>query len=205
MFTINKHELAIGYISGPGYVQEAVGEGSSRREASATAAREALRARREREYKEADRFSAAELFVYQIRSLWNPRIRQALRDYFAKLEAARIALDSPATCEIRRLPEQLSFVGQRLAIGQSIYMVDSYTGSLVAGTVTRERVNYYRSCECGVVYYDTTFGRTIRSDLDSGFSNIHYFVDESAARDLAVKTLEQRLANVQQQLNKTRG
>ena len=205
MFTINKHELVIGYISGPGYVQEAVGEGSRSLEASVKAAREALIARRQREYKDADRFSAAELFVYRIRSLWNPGIRQALRDYHAKLEAARIALDSPATCDIRRLPEQLSFVGQRLAIWQSIYMVDTHTGVFIAGTVTRERVNYYRSRDCGVAYYDTSFGRTIRSDLDSGFSNIHYFVDESAARDLAVKTLEQRLADVQQQLNKTRG
>ena len=204
MFTIDKQEITIGYVSGPGYVQEAICEGS-RREEAVKAAREALIARRQREYKEADRIGAAALFVYRVRALWNPKIRQALHDYLVKLEAARIALDSPVTCDIRRLPDQLSFVGQRLVIGQSIYMVDSYTGSFVAGKVTIERANYYPHASHGVMYYDTTFGRTIRSDLDSGFSNIHYFVDKSAALDLVVKTLEQRFEDVQQQLNKARG
>jgi hypothetical protein len=126
------------------------------------------------------------LAILRIRSLWNSKLRANLATYFAALKAAEIAVANIPPVEIEYLPDDIPVLGDRLPIGTRVYEFDSYSLRLTVSTVESENIAYYSFHPEGVAAtYELSNGRSVKSDLQSGFSNIkHYLEGEQANLDL---------------------
>jgi hypothetical protein len=141
------------------------------------------------------------LALLRIRSLWNSKLRANLATYFAALKAAEIALDRYPVLSFEYMPDDIPVLGDRLPIGTRVYEFDSYSLRLTVSTVKSEIIAYYSFHPEGVAAtYELSNGRSVKSDLQSGFSNIEYYLDGEQANRRMRDAVTARIEELQELL-----
>lgn len=148
-----------------------------------------------------NRASPIVLAILRIRSLWNSRLRANLATYFAALKAAEIAVANIPPVEVEYLPDDIPVLGDRLPIGTRVYEFDSYSLRLTVSTVESESIAYYSFHPEGVAAtYRLSNGRSVKSDLQSGFSNIEHYLDGDTAKEIMQDSVTARIEELQELL-----
>lgn len=149
----------------------------------------------------ANRFSRAVLAIYKLRSLWNSRIANGLRAWQNKVSQARLAYIAGPTIQWVPLPNQIPVQGDRLAIGTRVYEFDSYSLQLRVATVEAEHIYYYSHNATGsAATYTLSNGRSVKSTLESGFTNIEHYLDSKVANARMRTAVQQRIEELQKQI-----
>lgn len=209
MFTVSKFDIPGYWWAYAGHVEERVGEfleGSGNyflRKQDAIAHAENLETLRlVREYFELkNRITPLALRILRIRSLWNSRLRESVQSYIAKLQEAERALSTVPTVEIHYLPDSIPVQGERIPLGTRVYEFDSYSLQLHVATVESEHIAYYDFHSEGVAAsYRLSNGRSVKSDLSSGFSNIEHYLDAEEANTRMREAVNSRIEELQEQL-----
>jgi hypothetical protein len=141
------------------------------------------------------------LALLRIRSLWNSKLRANLATYFAALKAAEIAVANIPPVEIEYMPDDIPVLGDRLPIGTRVYEFDSYSLQLTVSTVESENIAYYSFHPEGVAAtYELSNGRSVKSDLQSGYSNVTYYLNGSIAKGVMQDAVTARIEELQELL-----
>jgi hypothetical protein len=141
-----------------------------------------------------------ELTIYGIRALWNKNIKALLENYYKDLAEAKAAFYNPPEPHVVLLPQMIHVEGTRLHIGTKVYTVNTYNFSLSEGEVTEEIISYYSSHPDGVLAtYKLDNGKYVKSDLNSGFSNIVFYLQKQEAIAHLDRLLEIRIRELQDQ------
>ncbi len=149
----------------------------------------------------ANRFSRAVVAIYKLRSLWSPRIAEGLKSWQVKVKQAHEAYIAGPAIRFVPLPNQIPVQGDRLAIGTRVYEFDSYSLELKSVTVEAEHISYYSFRSNGTAAtYTLSNGRSVKSTLESGFSNIEHYLDADIAKERVRIAIEQRIQELQKQL-----
>ena len=150
MFTVPKTEIATHWWAYSGVVEERTGECPDAENYfvdfayAASAAFEMKREQLQRELARIElRASAYVLSVYRIRSLWNSKVRESLKRYEQELAKAKHAASNIPQVKVNSLPDEIPVLGQRLALGTTVYEVDSYALTLRIAEIVEERIDYY--------------------------------------------------------------
>jgi hypothetical protein len=208
MFTVSKYDIPRHWWAYTGNVEERIGncpEASSyfscQQDAIQHAANlQALKLNRDY-ISLKNRATPIALAILHIRSLWNSRLRKNLASYFASLKAAEIAVVNIPPVAIEYLPDDIPVLGTRLPIGTCVYEFDSYSLNLHVSTIKSERIAYYTFHPEGVAAtYELSNGRSIKSDLQSGFSNIEHYLDGKQARRRMQEAIAARIEELQKLL-----
>lgn len=207
MFTVPKSELPTYWWACNGHVEERVGEmpDEGYYDNYSDAYVVALKGKRdslERDLKYLQQANAEfAMKIYRIRAWWNPRIRKAIKRIDAKLKEAETAYHSSISVVVKRVPDSIPVLGDRIAIGTRVYEFDSFSLKLHVATVESEHIRYYDFHPEGVpAIYRLSNGRSVKSDLSSGFSNIEHYLDSDAANTRMCAAVEARIEELQEQL-----
>ncbi len=208
MFYVDKNSVPRYWIAYAGKVEERVGkclgnEGEFATEREAVA--HADHRMQERLNSELDRikrrYSSTYLAICRIRARWNSRIRAGLDRYYA--ERAEVAADAlvPPITKIERVPEQIPVLGDRLEIGTTVYLIDTYDVKLRVGKITAERISYYDFRPEGVeAYYELDNKMSINSTLKTTYSNQEVYLDKSEAVNRMRTLLQKKVDALNNQL-----
>ncbi len=207
MFMVDKNTLPRYWYAGVTYIEERIGEplgNEGEFDAQAHAMKYAAAQTNHRRLKEyntlADRYSRLQICIFTLRALWNDKVRAGLARHRDKVAAAQQQLQAAPNIEVRTLPDQIPVRGDRLAIGSTVYMVDSYNLTLRESKVQSETVYYYSFHPEGVAAYYALDHGSVKSTLESGFSNIEFYLD----RDMAVARVHglwaARIAEIETQM-----
>jgi hypothetical protein len=147
------------------------------------------------------RYSSVYLAVCRIRALWNSQIRDGLNRYYAERHDATINALVPPITKIKSVPDQIPVLGERLAIGTTVYMVDNHDAELRVGKVTAEHIRYYDFRPAGVeAYYELDNRMSIQSTLKSSYSNQEIYLDKDEAISRIRELIQDKVRDLQQQL-----
>ena len=137
----------------------------------------------------------------RVRAIWDRRVRESLKQFDRNLEEARKRADSHEPVKVRLLPYDIPVEGTRLAIGTEVYEIDSYAMTFTSSKVVSERIAYYPHKPEGTpAYYALENGRSVKSDLKSGFSNVEHYTDRAAAVQRIRTLWTQRIQELENQL-----
>jgi hypothetical protein len=209
MFTVSKFDLPRYWWAYAGHIEERVGEiveGDNsyflRKQDAIHHAENLKTIRLHREFLELkNRVTPMALKILRIRSLWNSTLRANVQSYLDKLHAAEQALATIPAVEIAYLPDSIPVTGDRIALGTRVYEFDSYSLQLHVSTVESESIRYYEFHPEGVAAsYRLSNGRSVNSTLESGFSNIEYYLDSEEANTRMRDAVNSRIEELQEQL-----
>lgn len=208
MFTVSKTDIPTHWWAYTGNIEERAGdrpEGDSyfnRQQDAIEHATNLQTIKRHRDYVSLkNRATPIVLAILRIRSLWNSKIRANLASYYASLKATEIELDNNPEITIKYLPDDIPVLGDRLPIGTRVYEFDSYSLNLHVATVESEIIAYYNFHPEGVAAtYRLSNGRSVKSDLQSGFSNIEHYLDSEQANRRMREAVTARIEELQELL-----
>lgn len=152
------------------------------------------------------RHSGLALQIYAIRALWNSRIREGLAKHKQRIAEAQAALakavrDANSAVEIEALPNQIPVLGQRLTVGQPIYVIDLEKLTLASTTVATERIAYYSMCSEGTeAHYTLSDNRYVDSTLKSNYTGLRFYLDKDEAVEVLRGLVYANLTRLQERL-----
>lgn len=209
MFYVNKHDLPRYYYVYAGNVRERIGEAGPESERdfkefipAFMKAQQMLAERYASDYKALTRrLSKMERFIYGIRTIWNSKIRDSLAQYEEKVEAAKKLADCLPAVEVEWLPLVIPCVGDRIPLGTVVYLIDNYSLKFDSAKVVEEDIRYsWASPDGSTAYYTLDNDKTIRSDLDSNFSNQEVYLDKQKAKERFAQLIEERKQTLDERL-----
>lgn len=209
MFVVNKASLPKYWVAYSNRVEERIGEclhdfGTEFKtyEEAYSHAKLSKTAILERDYSYLkNAITKFELTIYGIRALWNKNIKALLENYYKDLAEAKAAFDNPPEPHVVLLPQMIPVEGTRLHIGTKVYTVDTYNLSFSEGEVTEEIIQYYSFHPDGVpATYKLSDGTEyVKSNLNSGVSNIEFYLQKQEAIDTLDRLLQLRIRELEDQ------
>lgn len=208
MFYVDKNTVPRYWIAYAGKVEERVGESLGNEGEFGTKAEAVAYAdlrMQERLHSELARinrrYSRVYLAVCHIRALWNSRISAGLDRYCRERREAAIQALVPPITTVKHVPEQLPVLGDRLAIGTVVYIVDNYDVKLRVGKIVAERISYYDFRPEGTeAYYELDNKMSIHSTLKSSYSNQEIYLDKIEAVSRMRILLQEKVEALNKQL-----
>ena len=207
MFMVDKNTLPRYWYAGVTYIEERIGEPlgnegefDTQDQAMKYAASQTNH-RRLKEYNTlADRYSRLQIRIFALRALWNDKVRAGLARHRDKVAAAQQQLLASPHIEVRTLPDQIPVKGTRLEIGSTVYVIDSYSLTFQASEVQSETVYYYSFHPEGVAAYYALDHGSVKSTLESGFSNLEFYIDRDTAVARIHALWRARIAEIETQM-----
>jgi hypothetical protein len=208
MFYVDKKEITTHWWACAGHVEEQTGKGYPENNdfddfenAHSFAYLQKLKQLESRYQLLKNRYSSIELFIYSIRAIWNPKIREGLERYNQKLQEAKKAAEGWIEVQVTELPQKIPVLGDRIALGTRVYTVYTDTLTLYEDIVISENIQYYSFHPNGVVATYTLAKRGyVESMLKSGYSNVETYLDKEEAKARLLDLIMQKQAELEEQL-----
>jgi hypothetical protein len=145
------------------------------------------------------RYSSFQMATYKVRAIWNKNFKEGIARHTAKIAAARVDAIS-VQVDITHLPYFVSFEGKRLAVGLTVYIVDTWSMTLKTSTVAEERLRYYGHTFKSVADYILEDGNTVKSTLESGYTNLQFYTDKELVISMMTQLWQGKIAELEQQM-----
>jgi hypothetical protein len=145
------------------------------------------------------RYSSFQMATYKVRAIWNKNVKEGIARHVAKIAAARVDAIS-VQVDITYLPSTIAFEGARLAIGDTVYIVDTWSMTLKTSTVVEERLRYYGYTFKSVAEYILEDHNIVKATLESGYTNLQFYTDKELVISMMAQLWQGKIAELEQQM-----